>query len=70
MRPFIKTSPQVIKMSYRNFPYTVKRLAIFPSPAGMPLTKLSLARNNLLFLDRESLVSDIPAGDGKLPYLF
>jgi hypothetical protein len=47
MRPFIKTSPQVIKMSYRNFPYTVKRLAIFPSPAGMPLTKLSLARNNL-----------------------
>ncbi len=34
-----------------------KRLAIFPSPAGMSLNKLSLAR--------ESLVSDIPAGDGK-----
>ncbi len=24
-----------------------KRLAVFPSPAGMPLTKLSLAGNNL-----------------------
>jgi hypothetical protein len=23
-----------------------KRLAVFPSPAGMPLTKLSLAENN------------------------
>jgi hypothetical protein len=26
--------------------YTVKRLAIFPSPAGMSLTKLSLGENN------------------------
>jgi len=25
-----------------------KRLAIFPSPAGMSLTKLSLARNNFM----------------------
>ncbi len=25
-----------------------KKLAIFPSPAGMSLTKLSLARNNLI----------------------
>jgi hypothetical protein len=25
-----------------------KRLAIFPSPAGMALTKLSLAKNNLI----------------------
>ncbi len=33
--------------------YTVKkRLAIFPSPAGMSLTKLSLARNNLIFSDQ------------------
>jgi hypothetical protein len=30
----------------------------------MSLTKLSLAGNNLIFLGRESLVSDIPAGDG------
>ncbi len=30
-------------------PYTVqKRLSIFPSPAGMSLTKLSLAGNNLI----------------------
>jgi hypothetical protein len=27
-----------------------KRLAIFPFPAGMSLTKLSLAGNNLIFL--------------------
>jgi hypothetical protein len=44
--------------------YTV----IFPSPAGMSLTKLSLGGNNLymtsLFPPRESLVSDILAGVG------
>jgi hypothetical protein len=38
-----------------------------PSPAGMKLTKLSLCGNNLyltsLFPPRESLVSDILAGD-------
>jgi hypothetical protein len=28
--------------------YTVKRLTIFPSPAGMSLTKLSLAGNDLI----------------------
>jgi hypothetical protein len=27
-----------------------KRLAAFPSPAGMPLTKLKLAGNNLIIL--------------------
>jgi hypothetical protein len=41
--------------------------SIFPSPAGMSLTKLSLGGNNVymtsLFPPRESLVSDIPAGD-------
>ncbi len=43
-----------------------KRLAVFPAPAGtgMSLTKLSLAGNKL-FPARESLVSDVPAGDGK-----
>jgi hypothetical protein len=31
------------------FIYAVKkRLAVFPSPAGMSLTKLSLAENNLI----------------------
>jgi hypothetical protein len=42
--------------------YTVKkRLAVFPSPTGMSLTKLSLAGNKL---------SDITAGDGKTANLF
>jgi hypothetical protein len=41
-----------------------KKLTIFPSPAGMSLTKLSLAGT------RECLVSDIPAGDGKITNLF
>jgi hypothetical protein len=44
----------------------------------MSLTKLSLAWNNLIILGRESklfharesLVSDIPAGDGKIANLF
>ncbi len=47
-----------------------KRLAIFPSPAGMSLTKLSLAGNIKLFPARESLVSDIPAGgrENRLPF--
>jgi hypothetical protein len=52
-----------------------KRLTIFPSPAapaGMSLTKLFLEGNNLIFPvpSRESLVSDIPAGDGKMANLF
>jgi hypothetical protein len=61
-----------------------KRLAIFPSPAWKSLTKLSMAGNNLpsryvtnqtlpgreLFPARVSLVSDIPAGDGKIANLF
>jgi hypothetical protein len=53
-------------------PYTVKNvIAIFPSPAGMSLTKLSLAAGIIkLFLARKSLVSDIPAGDGKIAILF
>jgi hypothetical protein len=40
----------------------------------MTLTKLSLSRNNdviyKLFLPREILVSDIPAGDGKIEKFF
>jgi hypothetical protein len=35
---------------------TVKKVSFFPSPAGMSLTKLSLAGNNLITM----LVSDIP----------
>ncbi len=47
-----------------------KRLAIFLLPAGMSLTKLSLAGKNLLFPTRESLVGDISAGDRKIANLF
>ncbi len=51
-----------------------KGFPIFPSPAGMSLTKLSLDGNYdviyKLFLHRESLVSDIPAGDGNIEKLF
>ncbi len=44
-----------------------KRLTIFPSQAGMSLTKASLAGNNLVIPE---LVSDIPAGDRKIANLF
>ncbi len=51
-----------------------KSFSIFPSPAGMSLTKLSLGGNNLymtsLFPPRKSLVIDIPAGDGNIKKLF
>ncbi len=50
--------------------HCIKGLAVFPSPAGMSLTKLSLMGNNLLFPAKESLISDIPAGDGKTANLF
>jgi hypothetical protein len=42
-----------------------KRLVIFSSPAGMSLIKLSLAGNIKNFWAMESMVSGIPAGDGK-----
>jgi hypothetical protein len=45
--------------------YTVKKgLTTFPSPGGISLTKLSLVGNNLIA--SESLISDVPAGDGKI----
>jgi hypothetical protein len=51
-----------------------KNFSILPSPAGMSLTKLSLGGNNdviyNLFPPKESLVSDIPGGDGKIEKLF
>jgi hypothetical protein len=55
--------------------YTVKKsFSTFPSPARMSLTKLSLVGNYdvtyKLFLTRESLLSDIPAGDGNIKKLF
>jgi hypothetical protein len=51
-----------------------KSFSIFPSPAGMSITKLSLGGNNdvmyEIFPPRESLVSDIPAGGGNIEKLF
>ncbi len=59
----------------REFTHTVhwkKRLTIFPSLPRMSLTKLSLAGKNSItpVPTRESLVSDIPAGDGRTANLF
>ncbi len=65
----IRDSRNILYISIDNICVTLhckKRLAVFPSPAGMSLTKLSLARNNLLinlFPAMESLVSDIPDED-------
>ncbi len=51
-----------------------KKVREFPVPSRYVTTKLSLGGNNdvitELFLPRGSLVSDIPAGDGKLVNLF
>jgi hypothetical protein len=58
--------------------YTVKKVREFPVPSRDVTTKLSLGGNNDVItelflprgLPRGSLVSDIPAGDGKLVNLF
>jgi hypothetical protein len=51
-----------------------KKVREFPVPSRDVTTKLSLGGNNdvitELFLPRGSLVSDIPAGDGKLANIF
>jgi len=51
-----------------------KKVREFPVPIRDVTTKLSLGGNNdvitELFLPRGSLVSDIPAGDGRLVNLF
>jgi hypothetical protein len=51
-----------------------KKVREFPVPSRDVTTKLSLGGNNdvitELFMPRGSLVSDIPAGDGKLVNLF
>jgi hypothetical protein len=43
------------------------RLSIFPSPAGMPTPWPGISK---LFPTRDSLVSHIPSGDGKIDSLF
>ncbi len=50
--------------------YTVKRVSDFPVPSWMSLTKLPLPGLIKLFPARESLICDIPAGDGKITNLF
>jgi hypothetical protein len=47
-----------------------KRLSFFPSPAGMHLPNFPWPGIINLFPSRESLVCDIPAGDGKIIALF
>ncbi len=53
---------------------SVKKVREFPVPSRDVTTKLSQGGNNdvitELFLPRGSLVTDIPAGDGKLVNLF
>jgi hypothetical protein len=63
------------KAKFPTSMYTVKKsFSIFPSPTGMSPTKLSLGVNYYviykLFLPRESLVSEIPVGDGNIEKLF
>ena len=50
------------RKSHSNNLHCKKRLSIFLSPVGMSLTRL--------FQARESLVNDIPAGDGTIDNLF
>jgi hypothetical protein len=52
--------------------YTVKkRLATFPSPAGLSLTKLSLAVNIKIIPGQgEFRYDEIPGGDGKIANIF
>jgi hypothetical protein len=56
------------------FTHRKQSFSIFPSPAGMSLTKLSLGGNNddiyKLFPPSESLASDIPAGEVNIEKLF
>jgi hypothetical protein len=63
--PFFRTLPPL---------HRKKKVYEFPVPSRDVTTKLSLGGNNdvitELFLPRGSLVSDIPAGDGKLVNLF
>ncbi len=57
-----------------NSVHRKKKVREFPVPSRDVTTKLSLGGNNdvitELFLPLGSLVSDVPAGDGKLVYLF
>jgi hypothetical protein len=65
----------IIKIINATLLHRKESFSIFPSPAGMSLTKLLSLSGNYdviykLFLARDSLVSDIPAGDGNIEKLF
>jgi hypothetical protein len=73
----LKKKLRVILSVYRFYSNTVhrkKKVREFPVRSRDVTTKLSLGGNNdiitELFLPRGSLVSDIPAGDGKFVNLF
>ncbi len=65
---------QVHRYGTVRYVHLKKKVREFPVPSRDVTTKLSLSGNNdvitELFLPRGSLVSDIPAGDGKLVNLF
>jgi hypothetical protein len=51
--------------------HTVKKDLPYSRPSrDVTITKLSLAGNNLIIPGQGELVSDIPAGDGKIVNLF
>jgi hypothetical protein len=67
----IRTTHQLLRYCI----YTVKKAFRYSRPpSGMSLSKLSLGGNNYdiykLFPPRESLVSDIPAGDWNIEKIF
>jgi hypothetical protein len=56
---------------FATYVHRKKCFSIFPSPAGMSLTKHSLGGNNdVIFKLYPPLVSDIPAGDVNIVKLF
>jgi hypothetical protein len=56
----------------RNVLHRKKKVSDFPVPSRDVTTKLSLAGNNYIIPRRGefSVISDIPAGDGKIANLF
>ncbi len=77
-RPQLSVTLAFTSRYQTNIPWPIvhrkKSFSIFPSPARMSLYILSLGGNNdviyKLFPPRESLVSDIPVGDGNIKELF
>ncbi len=69
-----RCTPSSYVHEFRSALHRIKKVREFPVPSRDVTTKLSLGGNNdvitELILPRGSLVSDIPAGDGKLVNLF